>query len=419
MASNYVQNLGSAVDAGSGTTLTITLADNVLDGDTIVVRVATGYTTDPPTITAKENTYTFTRTSVPSGGAARFTTFIFQAPDMDVGDTIVITSEAATSRVAVVDQYTGLLDVSGDVEINFQGFYSGVGAGIGNNVTATMTTTTALTALIECVYSIEPSTHDHAFPTPDWQEVGRDGTTGATPNLTVSGCTKSVDEVGDYEASVQLQTGVVFHFHLFALTVAQEESELEFIGDLEQVFIEESPARLWPSNPDSVFGMLRKTLVDPLQQGADTFAQLFVELFFNTTTVYFPRWEDQVGIPASRAMQSIENRRVWLENRGLRAPFTRTRRRKLIEQAIRETFGPAVMLTPAGVPLLEAGVPLYSGEYSLEGLYRIDEQVEEFHYKVYIKYDIDVDADALPRELAWMTPAGISFEIIRYEGEPP
>lgn len=185
-------------------------------------------------------------------------------------------------------------------------------------------------------------------------------------------------------------------------------------SDLELVFIEESPPRLWPENQDSNFGALRKVLTDPLQEAADLIAQLFSEMFVATTVVYFSRWEDEFDLPQARHNQIVENRRFWLKNRAIRSPFTRTRRKNLVEQAIIETFGAAVALTPDGVPIPPEGIPLYSGEFDVHHLYRIDEQVEIFHYTIHIKEDIAVDMNALPRELEWMTPSGITFEIISY-----
>jgi hypothetical protein len=185
-------------------------------------------------------------------------------------------------------------------------------------------------------------------------------------------------------------------------------------SDLERLFIAEQPKFLWPENQDSNFGILRKVLTDHPQLTVDQLNALYLEMFVLTSVAYLGRWEEQVGLPANPTA-SITLRRAMVLERLSKRLFTRTRRREIVERFLQNTLGEAVQLTPEGVALTPEGVPLYSGELeSVLNLYFITEDIETFHYTVYIASTATPNEDSLIRELLFLTPAGISFEIVYF-----
>jgi hypothetical protein len=183
-------------------------------------------------------------------------------------------------------------------------------------------------------------------------------------------------------------------------------------SDLEKVFISESPPGLWPENQDSNFGALRRVLLDPLSNAIDVSNDLFAEAFVPSSVGYLGRWESQYGLPQNPDAP-VWFRRVLILNRMFKGPFTKTRRKLLVEAFIRQTFGDPIQLLPAGVPLVSEGVPLFGEMVDIGASYTIVEYVEYFYYSVSVDPAIDLDQIGLERELRWITPAGISFDIIR------
>lgn len=184
-------------------------------------------------------------------------------------------------------------------------------------------------------------------------------------------------------------------------------------GDLELDMIENEPPGLFPDGQDSYWGQVRKLYADHLQGNiVDLLAVWYNNLDPRTVNENDIRnWEILVGLPDFSAVRTLQQRQALVALRLLRGPFTRTFRRKIVEFFIAMTFGEAITFTSDGVALTADGVPLFSGEDSLEGTYAIVEDVENFDYQVRIKDTIAVD-DSLTRELERVTPAHMDFDVV-------
>jgi hypothetical protein len=82
-----------------------------------------------------------------------------------------------------------------------------------------------------------------------------------------------------------------------------------------------------------------------------------------------------------------------------------------VENYIGATFGTPASLSPSGLPLSAGGIPLFSDVGSVKAAYKIVENVAGFSYAVRIVNTITV-ASGMARELARVTPAGITFSIV-------
>jgi hypothetical protein len=182
--------------------------------------------------------------------------------------------------------------------------------------------------------------------------------------------------------------------------------------DAELAFMEDSPPGLYPENQDSNFGfIIRKLFSDRVQELIGQQATLYAERFPNTANAYLDEWERAVGLPANPSTLTLGQRRQGVENRLKKGWFTRSRVREIVESFLTPTFGDPIMLSPAGVPFSSGGIPLYSGESSLVGLYRVYERIPANAYDVWIKNTVTPDIVGLTRELTRITPSGISFTI--------
>lgn len=183
-------------------------------------------------------------------------------------------------------------------------------------------------------------------------------------------------------------------------------------SEIEQLFIEESPPGLWPENQDSNFGQVRRIITIPMQEAADEMTALNAEQFVETSVDDLQLHEAEAGLPAGNVNKSVEQRRADLLARKKKGAFTRGRRDEIIEAFISATFGTSLAFGSGGIPLDAGGAALYSdatGAY--DDLYRVYEDVGNFSYEVWIRDDVDPDLVGLERELARITPAGISFTI--------
>jgi hypothetical protein len=183
-------------------------------------------------------------------------------------------------------------------------------------------------------------------------------------------------------------------------------------NDIERLLISEQPNRLWPENQNSNFGMLRKVIADDLQAVIDMLSALYAEMFPETSVAYLGRWERETGLPRGTGLGN-DFRRLLIHSRRQVGPFTRTRRREIVEAFIRETFGISTEILPAGIPLTAGGVTLYSETVDVSTTYTITENITNFSYNVNIVPTVDPDMDSLVRELDHMTPAHISYTITR------
>lgn len=188
--------------------------------------------------------------------------------------------------------------------------------------------------------------------------------------------------------------------------------------DLERLFIEEQPKNLWPTNQNSNLGVLRKTLTGKGQEAVDDLVALMQELFIATSTNYLGLWESQLGIPRNTQFSSQE-RRAIISARFHKGPFTRTRRKQVVESHITVAFGEAPTFTPAGIPITAGGIPLLAeGSGSITSFYTIVEDIPNFSYQIQVDNNIGVDQVSLIRELRRITPAGITFSVSFYNGTP-
>src|SRR3954470_12806391 len=181
--------------------------------------------------------------------------------------------------------------------------------------------------------------------------------------------------------------------------------------DIEQLWTDLEPPGLFPPDQDSWWGQRRKIRADYLQTLADGFAQWYLNMNPNTVDATdMGAWEEMLALPAIGTL-TVEQRRSRVLSRWSRGPFTRARRRALVEAFITATFGTAIQFSPGGVAFDSAGTPMYSGTTSLAGTYNIVENIPAFSYDVRILNTITVDIPGLTRELTRITPDGITFTI--------
>lgn len=183
-------------------------------------------------------------------------------------------------------------------------------------------------------------------------------------------------------------------------------------GQLEKLFIAESPPGLWPENQDSNVGQARKHSLLPGEEGLELLTALWNEIFVETSEMYLGMHERTVGLPPNNLNIPLLVRRARVLSRKRKTPFTRTRRRQIVEDFIFATFGDPSLFNPDGLSLL-GGIPLYGEAGDISELYIITEFIEDFAYEVWIDPGVDIDQIGLQRELEWFTPAHIAFEIDR------
>lgn len=183
-------------------------------------------------------------------------------------------------------------------------------------------------------------------------------------------------------------------------------------GEIERLFIEESPPGLWPENQNSNFGTIRRIITLPLQDASNEMTTIFNERFIDTAVALLTLHENQVNLPAGNALKSLAQRRADIKTRKKKGAFTRTRRDNIIRDFINATYGSSLQLSPEGLGLSAGGLALFSdasGPY--QTLFRVYEDIRNFSYEVWIRDDVDPDLVGLLRELKRITPAGISFTI--------
>lgn len=183
-------------------------------------------------------------------------------------------------------------------------------------------------------------------------------------------------------------------------------------GEIERLFIEESPPGLWPENQDSNFGTIRRIITLPLQDASDEMTTIFNERFIDTAVALLTLHENQVNLPAGNALKSLAQRRADIKTRKKKGAFTRVRRDNIIRDFINATYGTSLQLGPDGLVLDAGGLALFSdasGPY--QALFRVYEDIRNFSYEVWIRNDVTPDLVGMLRELKRITPAGISFAI--------
>jgi hypothetical protein len=183
-------------------------------------------------------------------------------------------------------------------------------------------------------------------------------------------------------------------------------------SEMERRVIDASPDGLWPDNQDSNFGQLRAVTIAPMQDILDLLDLLSNEMFVQTALRYLSLWEEEVGLPSNPEGQSVENRRASVLSRLQKGPFTRTRRRDIVRRFIQAFFGPPIALVPEGVPIPPEGLGLFAEGTSVDDLFIITEEVENFHFTVIVDQSVGIDIDGLSNALDAVMYAGLSFTVI-------
>lgn len=177
-------------------------------------------------------------------------------------------------------------------------------------------------------------------------------------------------------------------------------------------FMEESPPGLFPENQDSNFGfIIRKLFCDRIDEISDQLTTIYNERFVETSTELLSDWEREVDLPVAPAGRSVVQRRADVLTRLQKGPFTRDRVKAVITRFLEVTQGETIQLTPAGVPLVAGGVPLYGETAPVSTLFRVYEDIRGFTYQVWIKNTVTPDMAALTRELDRITPSGLDYTI--------
>jgi hypothetical protein len=190
--------------------------------------------------------------------------------------------------------------------------------------------------------------------------------------------------------------------------------------EAEKNLADEEPPSLFPDNQNSNWGFLRKIFADKIQEISDQIGTLYQERFPLSSQLYLDKWEYEVGLPSPSSSLSTAQRRQAIVSRLNTGLFTRTRRKLIVENYLAATYGDAIQLTPSGVALVPAGVPIYSGLTAGVGtLYTITEDIPNFHYTVTINPAVTPDLVNMTRELERITPSGISFDIVQSGVTPP
>jgi hypothetical protein len=181
-------------------------------------------------------------------------------------------------------------------------------------------------------------------------------------------------------------------------------------SDAERNFLDESPPGFFPENQDSNLGLIRKLFSDRTQEAADQLTLIFSEKFVQSAVAFLDEWERQMGLSIAPSGLATLDRRTRLLGRVRKGPFTRTRRRQIVEEFIKATFGEVLTFGPEGLTI-GAGLTLHSPPGDVSSLYTIVENITGFSYTVTIDTSITVDAAGLQRELERITPAHISFTL--------
>src|SRR4051794_13713488 len=83
-------------------------------------------------------------------------------------------------------------------------------------------------------------------------------------------------------------------------------------GQIEQRFIELSPADLWPEAQNTNFGQFRKVATDILQEKVDELTLFWFEMFPDTADKYLGLWEEEYGLPVAPVGKSNAERKAYL-----------------------------------------------------------------------------------------------------------
>lgn len=183
-------------------------------------------------------------------------------------------------------------------------------------------------------------------------------------------------------------------------------------GDAIVDFIESSPPGMFPENDDSNFGFAIRGLwaakVEDLIAQQDL---IYKERFVDRSELFLDEWERETGTPAFPAGFDLTTRRAIVKGRLRKGPFTRAKRKEIIERYLKATFGGGVSFPPTGISI-GSGIKLTGGSTApdVTAVYKIVEDIPNYLYHVYI-LNTYTPAAGMQRELKRITPAGIEFDI--------
>lgn len=182
------------------------------------------------------------------------------------------------------------------------------------------------------------------------------------------------------------------------------------LSDMESLFLAESPPGMWPENSDSNFGAFRRAICTPLADAVVDLNSLYQQLFISTVSAYMNRWEREMGLPEAPENLTLAQRRTRILSRIRKTPWTTGRIEALVEDFITATFGEVPSFGTEGISLA-GGIPLHATPGDVSDLYTITYSPETFTVSIEIDDSIDIDVDGFSREMDWMTPAGMAWEL--------
>jgi hypothetical protein len=180
--------------------------------------------------------------------------------------------------------------------------------------------------------------------------------------------------------------------------------------EIEDLFRSEEPPGLFPVNQDSNFGTLRRVITDPLQDATDAVAMLYNNLFVATSDELLASWENQFGLPDMTGILSVADRRIRIQSRRERGPFTKTRVKNLIERYIQATFGAPIEFTAAGIPFDSGGIPFHAAAADVSTLYRVYWNPRNYSFEIYIVNTVTPDLQSLNREITRISPYSYTLD---------
>jgi len=199
---NWIKSLGIATSSQvSGTVLTITVpTGGIAAGQTLIIRSATDYMSNGPTITdTRGNTYTSLRSA--AGGTAMRASIHASTlgTALQAGDVITVTTAtAAANRAAAVDQFAGLVE---PLTVDVANGATGTTAAPDANCVSTNPRDLVVSLVASVASLTDPFTDDAT-----WSLLGRAGTTGTAPCISLSGGIKSPTSTGTWHYKPTLST---------------------------------------------------------------------------------------------------------------------------------------------------------------------------------------------------------------------
>lgn len=182
--------------------------------------------------------------------------------------------------------------------------------------------------------------------------------------------------------------------------------------DIERDFMDGEPPGLFPTGQNSYWGQVRSVFASELQDLADQLAQWYRNLDpAEVDAIDISNWEFTEGLPIAPTGKTLQERRSFVISRRARGPFTRARRKALVESFLVSVIGPPLQFFPEGLAFDSGGLQFFSEPGPVTSKYEIVEDIPNITYTVYVLTSAGVDEVGLTRELTRITPAGIAFTV--------